>query len=167
MQGTRSRVAASTTARGRWSSVRLSDTNTLTGSVRSQRLGLKTVTEASESPDRPKACERRWTPDLTRAWDLSRASRANPAFVSHWRAPDSLFSRPSIQGFAAPQVCSSKSAMLSYASSISSRGSAPSGEGICNGVQGLGSPYIRLGTTIEAEVARPRPYAVDPPVGPV
>jgi hypothetical protein len=35
------------------------------------------------------------------------------------------------------------------------------------GVQGLGRPYIRLGTTVEAEVTRPRPYAIDPPVGPV
>jgi hypothetical protein len=41
------------------------------------------------------------------------------------------------------------------------------GECICKGMQGLGRPYISLGTTVEAEVARPRPYAVDPPVGPV
>ena len=33
--------------------MRLSGTNTLTRSVRSQRLGLNTVTEASESPSGP------------------------------------------------------------------------------------------------------------------
>jgi hypothetical protein len=41
------------------------------------------------------------------------------------------------------------------------------GERIGQGVQGLGRPCIRLGTPVEAEVARPGSYSVDPPVGPV
>ena len=41
------------------------------------------------------------------------------------------------------------------------------GERVGQGVQGLGRPYIRLSAPVEAEVARSRPYAVDPPVGPV
>jgi hypothetical protein len=47
------------------------------------------------------------------------------------------------------------------------RGGAIFGERVGQGVQGLGRPYIRLSAPVEAEVARPRTYTVDPPVGPV
>src|SRR5215212_3368859 len=41
------------------------------------------------------------------------------------------------------------------------------GQSISDGVHGLGRPYISLGATVEAELASPGSYAVDPPVGPV